>query len=404
MSHKFYQAVYAHPNEGWAVINTSKDMPENQINDFSIVERVNAGLASGSLVPMGNSETPSCMQEIYFKNGSVGFVRTQYGLSDVQGRPVSFAHGYIFPDAYELLKDPNYILSIKRDNYADQRISDEEKANIRSTPGALNNALIECSGADMQPVDLMRDEELSIKSALETCGMTEEDYRRYILAIYVHILSANTENNLYVKTDGSERYAKNLLFLTYSAVPFSMRELLSASMYLHAEQHNTKLIFCAEVPSNMPNIDPVSGENSILSDTLEKRTKDRNPFIMRAVDFAMIGKQNQFFTGIEACLQLMGNKKLDSMQAMNLAFKFGTKEYEKAEQLPGMIYNWGVLQVPNSEEWEKGMCVLLKKAEEFSVLIGDETKDMLSSRIEKAVTDSFKNMANAYLASSGERK
>ena len=92
------------------------------------------------------------------------------------------------------------------------------------------------------------------------------------------------------------------------------------------------------------------------------------------------------------------------MQAINLAFKFGMKEYDNAEQLPGMIYSWGALQVPNSEEWEKSMAFLLKKAEELSVSVGSETRDMLSSRIEKAVTNSFRNVANAYLASFGERK
>lgn len=404
MSDVFYQAVYAHPKEGWAVINTSDDLPEKLMNDFSAVERVNAGLASGTPVPMGDNETPSCMFEIYFKNDAAGLVRVQYGLSDVQGRPVSFAHGYIFPNAYTLLKSPEKIISIKNENFADQRIDDEEKAKIRSTPGALNEALIEKSLAKDIPLELTRDNSLSVKDSLEMCKMTKESYGRYILAIYVHILSAKTENNLYIKTDGTEKYARNLLFLTYSAIPFSMRSQLSASTYLHMEQHNTKMIFCAELPDNMPHIDPVSGDNNVMNDTLEKRTKDRNPFILRAVDYAMADRQIQFFTAIEGCLRLMGNERLDSMQAMNLAFKFGMKEYDNAEQLPGMIYSWGALQVPNSEEWENGMTFLLKKAEEFSVSVGTETRDILLSRIENAVTESFRNIANAYLISSSERK
>lgn len=404
MSDFFYQAVYAHPKEGWAVINTSDDLPEKLSNDFSSIERVNAGLASGTPVPMGDNETPSCMIEIYFKNDAVGLVRVQYGLSDVQGRPVSFAHGYIFPDAYTMLKQPERIVSIKNENFADQKISEEEKAKIRSMPGALNEALIEKSIAKDMPLELTRENSLSVKDALEICKMTKESYSRYILAIYVHILSSKTENNLYIKTDGTEVYARNLLFLTYSAIPFSMRSQLSASTYLHMEQHNTKLIYCAELPDNMPHIDPVSGNNNVMNDTLEKRTKDRNPFIMRAVDCVMDDRQIQFFTGIEVCLRLMGNERLDSMQAINLAFKFGMKEYDNAEQLPGMIYSWGALQVPNSEEWEKSMAFLLKKAEELSVSVGSETRDMLSSRIEKAVTNSFRNVANAYLASFGERK
>lgn len=404
MTQGFYQAVYAHPNEGWALINTSEDLPEKYADDFAAVERVNAGLASGTPVPMGNNENPSCMYEIYFKNDAVGLVRIQYGLSDAQGRPVSFAHGYIFPDSYRLLKTPESILTVKKENYADQRISDVEKAQIRSMPGALNQALIEKSMSKDMPSELIRDDMFSAKEALEACGMTKESYCRYILAVYVHVLAAKTENNLYIKTDGSERYARNLLFLTYSAVPFSMRSQLSASTYLYAKQHNAKLILCAELSDNMPYVDPVSGESNVLNDTLEKRTKDRNPFIMRAVDCVMAGRQDLFFRGIEACLGWMGNEKLDSMQVINLAYKFGMKEYDDAEQLPGMIYSWCALPVANSEEWENGLCVLLKKAEDYSISIGNETRDMLSSRLEKAVTDNFKNIAKASLISFGKQE
>ena len=400
----FYQAVYAHPDEGWAIINKSDDLPEKYADDFSAIERANAGLSSGTLVPMGNNENPSCMLELYFKNDTAGLVRIQYGLSDVQGRPVSFAHGYIFKDAYGLLKTPEDILSVKNENFADKRISEDQKTEIRSTPGALNKALIENSKVEDMPLELIKDRMFSSKEALEVCAMTKESYIRYILAVYVHIIAAKSDNNLYIKTDGSERYFKHLLFLTYSAVPFSMRSMLSASTYLHAEQHNTKLIFCAELPANMPYIDPVSGDSNILSDALEKRTKDRNPFIINSIESVLNGKQNLFFSGIEAALRSMGNEKLDTMQAINLAYKFGIKEYDNEERLPGLIYGWGSLPVPNTKEWEDGMSFLLKKAQEKSIVIGDEIRSVVSSRYEKAITDNFRSIAEACLMLTGERK
>lgn len=404
MGQDFYQAVYAHPDTGWAVINTSENMPQTLKDDFSAVERGNAGAASGTPVPMGKNETPSCMYEIYFRNDAVGLVRVQYNLSDGQGRPVSFAHGYIFPDAYTLLKKPDDLLRVKKENFADQRIKGEERALIRATPGAFNRELIERSKAKDKPQELLMEEPFSLEGALEVCGISEDAYRTYILAIYAHILSTNTDTNLYIKTDGSEKYAWNLLYLTYSAIPYSMRTLLSASTYLHIEQHNTKLIFCAELPGNMPQIDPVSGSNNVMGSTVEKRMKDRNPFIVNAIDCALAGKQDQFFIAIRDCLRLMGNEKLNTMQAVNLAYSFLEKEYDNMERLPGFIYGWGALPVANSEYWEKVMCNLLKKAEDKSVTLSAETRDMLSSRLEKAVTDDFKNRVGAYLASSGERK
>jgi len=338
MDRDFYQAVYAHLETGWALINTSENIPQTLAEDFTAVQRKNAGAASGTPVPMGNNETPSCMYEIYYKNGSVGLVRVQYRLSDGQGRPVSFAHGYIFSDAYTLLKKPENLLCIKKENFADQRIKEEERAALKAVPGAFNSVLIARSGIRETPLELLMDEPFSLEGALNACGLTKEAYRTYILAIYVHVLSTHTDKNLYIKTDGSEEYARNLLYLTYSAIPYSMRTLLSASTYLHTEQHNTTLIFCAQLPDHMPQIDPVSGSNNVMNSVVEKRIKERNPLIMESLDYVLCGKQEGLFNSIETCLRIMGNEKLNTLQAINLAYSFAAREYENAERLPGIIY------------------------------------------------------------------
>ncbi len=400
----FYQAVYAHTNEGWAVINTSEDLPPILENDFLSFERVNAGLVSGTSVPTGDNEAPSCMYEIYFKNDAVGIVTVQYGLSDLQGRPVSFAHGFIFPESYTLLKKPEKILSIKKENFAPYRIKDEKKMEIRTTPGAINDFLIKSSACENIPAEIASNNEIfSVKEALKYCGISREFYSRLILAVYIHVIASKSESNLYIKTDGSEKYTSKLLYLIYSAVPFSMRTQLSASTYLHVEQHNTKLIFCAELPSNMPFFDPITGENNILNEILEKRTKERNPFIEKAIEYALDEKQERFFSAIEYVLHLMGNEKLDSMQVINLAYKICNKEYDNSEQLPGIIYNWGALPVANSEDWEYILISILKKAEEYSMVLGDETKKILSSRLEKAITDDFRSFIESYLKSYDEQ-
>lgn len=404
MKRKFFQACYAHPDTGWGVINTSANIPQSLIDDFSAVERGNAGAAAGTVVPMGESETPSCMMEIYCRNDTVGLVRVQYGLSDGQGRPISFAHGYLFPDAYTILKRPNELLCIRRENFADQRISKEERAAIRSTPGAFNRELIERSASDMIPAGLSMRTPFTLKNALQRCGMTEAAYRTFVNAVYAHLLSTNTEKNLYVKTDGSEEYAWNLLYLTYSAIPYSMRTLLSASTCLHAGQHNTKLIFCAELPDGMPQIDPVSGDNNVMSETVEKRLKERNPVISAAIDYAMKGRQDQFFKFIETYLQLMGNERMNTMPVINLAYRFCKKEYNLPDRLPGALYGWLALPVKNTADWERVVCYILAKAAEQEVDVGAEVKKMLLSRMETSVTEEFANNVKQFLVSSGERK
>lgn len=400
----FFQACYGHLDTGWAVLNTSADIPKRLVEDFSMIERRNAGMAAGTRVPMGENETPSCMLEIYCRNDAVGLVRTQYSLSDGQGRPVSFSHGYIIPDAYEFLKEPNDLLRIQKENFADQRISKEERMEICTTPGAFNCELIKVSAPDGMPDKLLTGAPYSYQGALEECNLSEEAYHTYIMAIYAYLFSTDAEKNLYIKTNGSEKYAWNLLYLTYLAIPYSMRILLSASTYVHAEQHNAKLIFCYELPDGVPQINPVTGVNNVMNETVEKRIKERNPFITVSLDYVTCGKQDYFYRVIEACLRLMGDEKLNTMQVMNLAYSICKREYNIPERLPGLLYSWLILPVQNTVGWENVVCSLLKKVEEYTVEPGKEVNKILKSRIEGAVTKKFKVQVNKYLILADERK
>lgn len=404
MKHKCFQACYAHPDTGWAVINASADMPKGLTDDFLLTERANAGMAAGQKVPMGENETPFCMLEIYCRNDAAGLVRTRYSLSDVQGRPISFSHGYIFSDAYELLKDPNDLLCITRDNFADQRVSEVKWTEISSVPGAVNHELIKASELERMPETFLVCEPYSYQNALKVCHLSEKAFHTYMMAVYAHIFSGNTDKNLYIKTDGSEKYAWNLLYLTYLAIPYSMRVLLSASTYVHVKQHNAKLIFGYELPEDVPKIDPVTGANNVMSDIVERRTRERNPFITASVEYAACGKQDSLFKAIESCLKLMGDDRLNTMSVMNLAYAMCRKEYEIPERLPGLVYSWLALPVHNTVKWENVVCILLKKVELYNAKLGREVEKLLCSRLEEAVTEDFKAQINLYLTLSDGRK
>lgn len=401
---KCFQACYAHSDIGWTVVNASANIPKELIDDFLSAERVNAGMAAGKKVLMGKNETPFCMLEIYCRNDAVGLVRTQYSLSDGQGRPISFSHGYILSGAYEFLKEPNNLLRIKRENFADQRVSEEEREKIRFTPGAVNRELIKLSRPDRMPETFLMSEPYSYKDALKECRLSEDAFRTYIMVLYVHIFSSNTDKNLYIRTDGSERYAWNLLYLTYLSVPYSMRVLLSASTYVHAEQHNSKLIFGYELPDGVPQIDPVTGANNVMDETMKRRIRERNPFIAESLNYVVSGKQDQFFKAIESCLKLMGDDRLNTIPVMNLAYGMCIKEYDIPSRLPRLIYSWLALSVRNTDSWEIMVCFLLKKAKEYNSELGKEVEELLKSRLDGAVTEKFRDQVKKYLASSSERK
>ncbi len=398
MMSDFYQACYAHPDTGWAVINVSPDMPKELSDDFSLIERTNAGLASGKTIEMGASENPTCMSEIYCRRDAVGLVRTQYGISDGQGRPISFAHGYIFTDAYELLKDPNNILQITRDNFGDMRMTEEEKAEIRSTPGAVNRELINRTAPDMVPEEFVKRDPFTVEGALSVCGLDAEKYKIYMYTILSHLLTSNTEKNLYIKTDGTEEYAWNLMYLTYSAIPYSMRPLISCSTCLRKEQHNTKLIFCYDIPEGVPQIDPVTGTNNVMNETVQKRTMDRNPFMGRLIDFILEGNGSKFHEGMEKILEMMGDKRLNTLQVINIGYSIvGSKDHTNPDKLPGVLYNWLSLPVKNSETWELIVIQFLCNVDDLKVTLGEEVKDLLNKRMQDSVTERFRQCVASYI-------
>ena len=397
MDLKCFQACYGRPDTGWAVVNTSPDIPKGIVDDFTAVERVNAAAVSGNIVAMGANETPSCMWELYCKNDTVGLVRIQYHLSDIEGRPISFAHGYLFPNCYDLLKKPEFFLTIARENFADQRLTAEEKEELRKVPGALNRELMKRSVPDLMPSDFLHYSSISVENALKRCGMDETAYKKWMIAVYSQILTTNTQKNLYVKTDGSEEYAINLLYLTYAAIPYSLRPLLSASTYLRQNQRNTKLIFCAELPAGVPQYNPSTGETNIISEVTAKRTDDRNPIISAAIEYLIHGEAEKCFVFIEACLDAMANDRITSMQSINLAHSIYRGEFQLEDRLPSIIYSWLTLPVPNSDSWEEFVCFLLEQFEKKKLKPSDDIKELLTKRLKDAVTEDFSEVVKALL-------
>lgn len=318
----YYQACYAHPDTGWEVVNVSADMPQALVNDFSAVERGSAGAVSSAFAPTGSNETQASMLEIYCRNNAIGHVRVKYGISDSQGRPVSFAQGFIFPDAFNMLKSPCDVLGLSRDNFISERFTADEAAEIRKTPGAFNRALIDGSVPHGEPEPLSMTAPYTVEGAMARCGLSDEAYRTLLYAVYSQLISSNADKNLYVKTDGSEEYALHLLYLIYQAVPYSMRPLLSASTYIHVGQHNTKLLFCAEIPQGVPYVDLASGDNNVMNDTVRRRLEERNPFIRAMVDACLEGNADRMARSFDAFFVMTGDEKLASMRAMNVAYSF----------------------------------------------------------------------------------
>ena len=116
---KFYQACYtrvggADRNSGWQLTNTSPDTPAKLLNAFEQRQKGNEPV--GRETPRDVNREFLCALDISCEQDTVSYTRIQYGVP-CHGREGSYSHGYLFPNAYEFLKDPNRLLALADDNF-----------------------------------------------------------------------------------------------------------------------------------------------------------------------------------------------------------------------------------------------------------------------------------------------
>lgn len=395
MNPAFYQACYGRAATGWSILNASENLPKNMVEDFMTIQRSDAS-GAGEALPNGGYGGQSCMTEVYSRDNVLGYVHVQYQVSDNSGRPISFSQGYLFPDSYNMLKEPNRILCISKSNFSDQQIPLGEKTTLRSCAGALNNALITLSQDITE--ELTCGTSLSLQESLTCSGMDRDKYLTWMIAVYSQLFLSKTQKSLYVVADGTEENVLSLLYLTYIALPYSLRPLVSASTYHYEGQRNTSLIFCTKCPHDVPWINPATGENNIINPVIRKRIEKRNPIISASIEYVCSQKDSVLFDRIEQCLSMAESPKLAHIPAVNLAYSIFKGEFKKKERLPAIIYQWFALPVPNSNGWEQIAVELLDLALGFQIQLSEDTKNLLTSRSYNAITESFPDEVEQFLS------
>lgn len=375
MQGKFYQACYTRVgvNEGWKPLHYSPDIPQSLL---ALYEKTEAGNEVKRGIPLDENGHALWMLEILCEKGYVGISRTQYGLSDAFGRSNFFSHGYLFSNAYEVLKDPNALLGIGDANF---KTSIEDSEEI--------------------PTTLVQGETYSIQKALESCRMTKENYILYVKCMY-YALSTNTNNTIYVRTDGKDDTMKNLLYLLYAAVPYSLRIKITAASCTELDSTNKMLIFGRNIPEYRRYIDPWTGENNILTPAIEKRW-ERNPFVAYFAENCENEKENEkIYITMEKWLSRMGEVTLNNMDAIHLAYSmcYTDIESESENEVAGLLYDWLALPVLNSETFERQLVILLNEIVKRETKLNDETEQLLKERTDVALSEELKNAYLQYLS------
>ncbi len=373
---KFYQACFNRLGRndaasGWQLLNMTPGIPLPLKNFYEVSQRSNQ--PADSMTPKDRQGNDLCMLEVLCDEGNVGISRVQYGLADSFGRDNMFCHGYLFGNAYELLKNPNNLLGIS-------------DSNFRFTP----------EGTEMIPETLRMDEPWSEESALRLCGMDKQAYIDYISCLY-YSLSSRAKTTIYIKTDGSTRMARALLYLAYSAVPYCMRTKISATTFGGTTAVNARFVFTHELPENCSYVDPTTGENNILTSNLKNRWK-RYPF----VDYyarhyeELSGSKEAYYGEMEAWLTRMGDPHMQDMDAIRLAFDM-MRNNDDAD-VAGLLYDWLMLPVPSNETIERSLVELLRKAIEQDLDLGQDKEELLFQRLEQTSSRELIALGNQYQA------
>ena len=375
MQGKFYQACYTRVgvNEGWKTLHYSTDIPQVLLAAY---EKNEAGNEVKRGTPLDKNGNALWMLEILCEKGFVGISRTQYGLSDAFGRSNFFSHGYLFPDAYELLKNPNVLLGISDENF---------KTKVEETESV--------------PERLMRKETYSIEKALDNCHMTKENYIIYIKCLY-YALSTNTNNTIYVRTNGEDEIMRNLLYLAYMAVPYSLRIKITASSCTELDNTNRMLIFGENIPEYSRYVDPWTGENNILTPAIEKRW-ERNPFVTCFAENCEREEYNEkLFRDMEKWLVEMGDILLNGMDALRIAYMMSTEDIDNVQddEIMGLIYDWLALPVASAESYDHQTAALLSEMLKRKIRLGEEAEQMLKERVASSVSEKLKDTYLQYLA------
>lgn len=377
---KFYQFCFTRlgGNEagaGWQSLNKSPDMPSEL---SSIADSAAAGnqIAQSDKTPDG-----VCMHQIYAGDAGIGNAYVNYAGRDFLGRGIYFSHAFLFENTYEVLKNPNNILAIDKSNY---HFTPEETASV--------------------PGELAYSEPITEEKALALCNMTAESYVTFMKAIY-RLFFETAKITIYVKTDGSDEMANALMYLAYSALPYSLRHRITAETYAKPKSSECcSIVFTDSIPERVKYIDPVTGTNNIIDAALEDWLS-KYTFALYYVNAypTSLAYKDAFFERIEDRLTKIGFAKTENNDLLNLAFKTATTKLDTLsnEELIKHFYEWLSLNLPINDYIVDRLCILMNMVTSRDITVNDMITEKIVDKISKSqsekLTEAYLNYLNSFM-------
>ena len=365
MNKKFYQACFSHVDTddlsaGWQIINTSPDIMQSMVAFYETNEKIN----DVSVTKQNADGSHLTVTKIICDTKNIGLVKIQYGFTDKGGRACFFSHGYIANDPYEVLKNPESILNISDDNF---RFSVEETQNI--------------------PDELSYIQPLSEKDIIDKYGLNRESCVKFIKCVLFPLFSS-AQTTVFIKTDGSREMAMDLLYIIYHSLPYSLRPRVTASTYAKPTGANSMYVFTDDIPDVGNHVNPISGDNNILSEAYEKRL-ERFPFATHYVEHMPqpIEVHNEYYNTFEEVLKDMGDIHINKMESLRLAFTTFTSTKTADNEIGGLLYDWLALSVPANENVVARIEKFVRVATVKGIDLSENVIKLLQDRIKESNSD-----------------
>ena len=233
-------------SSGWQAVSVSPTIPENAYSQCIKYQNANSSIQGRMLDEEDNTLN---LFELFGDGSYIYIIRTQYGLLDRLGRANMFSHAFIIPcKSSDTISDPNNFLTLARDNFKE---NEEDAAN------AISN--------------LHWNQDFDLEAALQTCGLTDDNYQKLIRSVYVKYMDRSSVDPLFIQYDGTDGEMMNLLYCIYSALPLSIRRSLSVGSVETGNSIKKNIIFSRRASEKAAYIIPRTGETNVLSPRSERK-------------------------------------------------------------------------------------------------------------------------------------
>ena len=305
-----YQCCYTHARRaegdavsaGWDTVAVlpEEGVPPEALRQCRAYQNADAPTRPGVVDERGDLLR---LYEIAGDGDYVYVLRTQYGHTDMLGRPSMFSHAFFFPlEDPDVLEDPNTFLSLDPGLFQ----TTEEAAEQWDGQAPVTD-----------PLDLPR--------AMELAGLDQERWLTLLRCVFAQMSDEKAPQPLYIQYDGSWQQLRALLYCVYTGLPFYLRRRLSVASSANALNLNKHLVFSERAGDAARHLFPETGENTLLTSRLLRKI-ERYGFVDYAARELDPEEALDFFWDLEDLSEGLGDPSASNPLVLMLACQLSIHE------------------------------------------------------------------------------